>query len=621
MIDLPRLILLRPNLRPRARIPEEPAVTTPLTDARPRAAVVAELYDRHAAGLFAYCHDQLGDTTSAGHALAAVFTRVPAVEPPRAALYALARREVYRRDVAYAFPSVDPVADPPTALIERVLREVRPHQREVLLLSAVCGLDTAELSWVLDVAADTAESLVLSARTRFAQSLSHSVNSALTIHGLPPAVAEVYEALTVARPEDALSRLPWHPPPASLRTRILRGLPTAPTAETTTGHPPTATPPLAAPTPTETHPADPTTSATYGADPLTSAADSHRWPTTSQWPLPLATPDPLTTVGVFPTKKLPISPPRTGHPDPAEPPAGGPTVSATSDVADVSGTSEHLPELTPPVPGRRSRHEATTEPLPKVRDTAPRPTTPPTRQRRRLLALGKPLPKPMTAVPATSPALAADTAPGTTTEPTPDPTLSAAPVLDTVADPTADTAPPLSDTTTQPRRRRKTPPPDRKVAPFSATPTPDTATAATSTPVLDTPLPDPETERPTVATAAVPTKDPVTDPPVQDSEPSLPAAETSSATDLTAAPATASDPAEDIAPDAETTAPVRTPRPARSSRGTMGPRPRQPRQHKRQKPIKIGEHHYDWLWELAGFILCVAIALTVFFAVPTIVTP
>ncbi len=46
-----------------------------------------------------------------------------------------------------------------------------------------------------------------------------------------------------------------------------------------------------------------------------------------------------------------------------------------------------------------------------------------------------------------------------------------------------------------------------------------------------------------------------------------------------------------------------------------------PRRHERPKPIKLGEHHYDWLWELAGFILCVAIAMIVFFSVPTIVTP
>ncbi|MEO3808455.1 hypothetical protein ABGB17_05575, partial [Sphaerisporangium sp. B11E5] len=224
-------------------------MTTPLTDPRPRGAVVAELYDRHAAGLFAYCHDQLGDTASAANAVAAVFTRVPAVEPPRAALYALARREIYRRDVAYAFPSVDPVADPPTATIERVLRELRPHQREVLLLATVCGLDTAELSWVLDVAADTAEALVLSARTRFTQSLAHSVNSARLTPGLPPAVAEVYEALTLARPEDALARLPWRPPPSALRARVLNGIPAD-----------------AGPTRPE---------------------DRHRWPTTPKWPLPL----------------------------------------------------------------------------------------------------------------------------------------------------------------------------------------------------------------------------------------------------------------------------------------------------------------------------------------------
>ncbi|WP_036331245.1 hypothetical protein, partial [Microbispora sp. ATCC PTA-5024] len=33
-----------------------------------------------------------------------------------------------------------------------------------------------------------------------------------------------------------------------------------------------------------------------------------------------------------------------------------------------------------------------------------------------------------------------------------------------------------------------------------------------------------------------------------------------------------------------------------------------------------GDKHYDWLWELVGFLICLAIALIVFFAVPTIVS-
>ncbi|MFC6081531.1 RNA polymerase sigma factor [Sphaerisporangium aureirubrum] len=556
-------------------------MTTPLIDPRPRGAVVAELYDRHAAGLFAYCHDQLGDTASAANALVAVLTRVPAVEPPRAALYALARREIYRRDVAYAFPFVDPVADPPTATIERVLREVRPHQREVLLLSAVCGLDTAELSWVLDVAADTAEDLVLSARHRFAQSLAHSVNSALAAGGLPPAVAEVYEALTVARPEDALARLPWHPPPAALRLRVLSGLPD---------------------------------------EPVQPAAGRHRWPTTPRWPLPLAEPDPRTAAAVFPPKKLPpVTPP--AQPEPA--------------------VAEQAAELAPPVPGRRSRHEATTEPLPKVRDTLP---AAPARQRRRLHALGKPLPRP----------IGAPRDPETATEAGAPPL--AAPVLDVTTAP--DTAPsdPSSPVTDTPRRR-KTPPPDRKVAPFPSPARPEPtrddaavtdpatkpervtepATDRVTEPVSDG-VADPVTGRvaePVAARAAEPVTAPPADllsdpePPVADPQPPVADAGAPPVTGQptgTAVPDTAPEGSETV-PEADSGAVLaaltRTaePRAAKSSRGTMGPRPRQPRQHKRPKPIKVGEHHYDWLWELVGFILCVAIALGVFFAVPTIVTP
>jgi hypothetical protein len=68
-------------------------VSSSLTGQRSRSELIAELYERHAAGLFAYCHDQLGESTSAGDAVVAVFTGVPTVEPPpRAALYALAHR-------------------------------------------------------------------------------------------------------------------------------------------------------------------------------------------------------------------------------------------------------------------------------------------------------------------------------------------------------------------------------------------------------------------------------------------------------------------------------------------------------------------------------------------------
>ncbi|MFD0658392.1 RNA polymerase sigma factor [Thermocatellispora tengchongensis] len=196
-------------------------MTQPSTDQRSRGELIAELYDRHAAGLFAYCLDQLGDADSAADALVSVFAGVTTVQPPRAALYALARREIYRRDIVYAPPSVDPVADPASALIERVLRELRPHQREVLLLSAVCGLEVEELAWVLDVACDTAADLTGSAEHRFLQALKHTLAS---VGRVPGHLAEIYGALTVAPIRDVLARLPWRPPPPALRAMVHAGL-------------------------------------------------------------------------------------------------------------------------------------------------------------------------------------------------------------------------------------------------------------------------------------------------------------------------------------------------------------------------------------------------------------
>lgn len=153
-------------------------MTQPLTDRRSRGELIAELYDRHAAGLFVYCLDQLGDADAAADALAAVLAAVPAVEPPRAALYTLARREIFRRDVVQAPPRVDASTDPVGALIERVLREMRPHQREVLLLAMVCGLSVEELARVLDVATDTALDMTLSADNRFTQAFRLALKSA-----------------------------------------------------------------------------------------------------------------------------------------------------------------------------------------------------------------------------------------------------------------------------------------------------------------------------------------------------------------------------------------------------------------------------------------------------------
>ncbi|MFI7031430.1 hypothetical protein ACIBK1_22185 [Microbispora rosea] len=245
-------------------------MTAPLTGLRSRSELIAELYERHAAGLFAYCHDQLGETASAADAVVAVFTTAPAAEPPsRGALYALARREIYRRDVSYALPAVDSVADPATSLIERVFRDIRPHQREVLLLSEVCGLPAPELSLVLDVAADTAEELIAGATRRFAQTLETAVTAARSAPFVPASVAEVYDAICVSPLGDVLARLPWRRPAATVRDRVLAALPY-----------------------------DEPGSATAGGEQSSGLITKRLWPTTPTWPLPLSDPDQVTNTCV-----------------------------------------------------------------------------------------------------------------------------------------------------------------------------------------------------------------------------------------------------------------------------------------------------------------------------------
>ncbi|MEU4229668.1 hypothetical protein AB0F17_35680 [Nonomuraea sp. NPDC026600] len=262
-------------------------MTHSLTDHPSRAELIAELYDRYAAGLFAYCADQLGDHGSAADALVSVLSGVPATPPPRAALFAFARREILRRDVVYAPSVVDPLIDPASALVERALRELRPHQREVLVLGEVCGLDLAELAWVLDVAPDTAEELATSAAHRFRQAL----DTALAYVGprVSKPVADVYGALGVAPLRDVLGRLPWPPPPDYLHKRFApRVMPGR-------------------------------TAAPMFVKPL--------WPGPPTWPLPLGEADPATSTGIFPTELL-----------------------------------------TPPSPSRVPEHEAPTMPMPKLRD-------------------------------------------------------------------------------------------------------------------------------------------------------------------------------------------------------------------------------------------------------------
>ncbi|MEU8145861.1 hypothetical protein [Nonomuraea sp. NPDC048901] len=306
-------------------------MTDLLTDHPSRAELIAELYDRYAAGLFAYCADQLGDHGSAADALVSVLgsaadawasargsgattsasargsgattsasargsalaasasVRVggQAAPPARAALFAFARREIQRRDVVYAPPVVDPLIDPASALVERVLRELRPHQREVLVLCEVCGLDRAELAWVLDVAPDTADELATSATHRYRQALDTTLACTETRVSKP--VADVYGALGVAPLRDVLGRLPWPPPPASLHSHFAPQIPPGRTA------------------------------APMFVKPL--------WPGPPTWPQPLAVADAATSTGIFPTELL-----------------------------------------TPPSPSRVPEHEAPTAPMPKLRD-------------------------------------------------------------------------------------------------------------------------------------------------------------------------------------------------------------------------------------------------------------
>ncbi|MFI6449974.1 hypothetical protein ACIBF6_00320 [Streptosporangium amethystogenes] len=190
-------------------------MTQPLLGQRSRGELIAELYDRHAAGLYAYSHDQLGSADSAFDVLVTVLSSVTDTHPPRAALYALARREIFLRDIVYSPPVTG--LDPVPALVERVLSELRTHQREVLYLSGVCEMNAAELSWVLDVAVDTADELTVSACRRFAQSLGAALASAR----IPAHLTEVFGALAVAPVRDVLVLAPWAPPPSGLRAAVL----------------------------------------------------------------------------------------------------------------------------------------------------------------------------------------------------------------------------------------------------------------------------------------------------------------------------------------------------------------------------------------------------------------
>ncbi|WP_440069273.1 hypothetical protein [Streptosporangium sp. OZ121] len=281
-------------------------MTQPLLGQRSRVELIAGLYDRHAAGLFAYSHDQLGNADSASDVLVAVLSGVSDAEPPRAALYALARREIFLRDIVYSPPAIG--LDPAAALVERVLGDLRTHQREVLYLSGVCEMDASELSWVLDVAVDTADELTVSACRRFAQSLGYALASVK----VPENMTEVFGALAVAPVRDVLNLAPWATPPAGLRAAVLGP------------HAPPAVP-----------------VARRSMSPLV----RQLWPTTPAWPLPLA---------------------ETGVP--TGPPIGA-SAFPVPDLPDHMAEDRFPDPFAPRDPDAVSTHEATTEPMPRLGDS------------------------------------------------------------------------------------------------------------------------------------------------------------------------------------------------------------------------------------------------------------
>ncbi len=463
-----------------------PLTGQPLTGRRSRGELIAELYERHAAGLFAYCHDQLGETTSAADAVVAVFAALPFAEPPRAVLYALARREIYRRDVSYAMPAVDSAADPATALIERVFRDIRPHQREVLLLSAVCGLTTPELALVLDVAQDTAEDLTAGARHRFTQTMATAVSAARSAPYLTSEVAEVYDAIGVAPIEDVLARLPWRRPAGAVRGRVLSSLPRQ----------------------------DPEAAAAAPPLPI-----KRLWPTAPSWPLPLSAPDQVSNTCVFPAGAVPADAAQDGTAQAETFPAGS---------------------LDPTRPRRRAKHEATTEPMPRLRGSLLAALAEGRMRRRRAAAATPP------AADATTDAVQA--------APSEPPVLAAPAVSDPATEP-FDAFRPLDQESAQ--KRQETGDGQR------------TAAKAVSAPVEN--KSSVETKGAVEATASMESK-------------------------ATAKTGTS----------AKTEASVKS--------GEGGARAR-------SKRVRNRERHYDWAWELVGFLICLAITLLVFFALPNMVTP
>ncbi|WP_031160563.1 hypothetical protein [Streptosporangium roseum] len=607
-------------------------MTQPLLGQRSRGELIAELYDRHAAGLFAYCHDQLGDPGSAAAALVAVLTAVPDIEPPRAALYAFARREIHLRDVVHAPPAAD--ADPVSSFVERVLRDLRPHQREVLYLSGVCEMDTSELSWVLDVAADTADELTVSACRRFAQSLSLALPSAR----VPDHLAEVFGALSVAPIRDVLVRAPWATPPATLRTLAL-------------GSP--STPAVAPPPPV------------LQVKPL--------WPTAPSWPPPPAGAGARTGPDAF-------SPPDR-FPDPFSDPFPDPFSAPEPGVVSAhEAATEPMPKLRDAIltalddaapRARRARLQR-----PRPRGAAPLPAKAPQ----------PPAPQPPTTQSPSESPLAAAPSPRPAAPPLPAPLPA-----DVLDDPPAPTAglPPLEDLfrPLAPETRAALAYTDKLVAaapreepipaafatwpmPVAPPELPDAApvpaapggAAQAQPPLPGWPLRPDELDGPAQQdrTASVerpdtgwmpPAERPATDRTTSPERPGtgwMPPAE-QPGTDRTASverPGTGRGPytrrprhaapsgvarpdapapaPEAITPDTADTARITGAAEAEAGTAQISRPTRAGRRARRRHRAAGGGHrhrHYDWIWELVGFLICVAIAMIVFFAVPTIVTP
>jgi DNA-directed RNA polymerase specialized sigma24 family protein len=526
-------------------------VTHSLTEQRSRPELVADLYDRHAAGLFAYCADQLGDLGSAGDVLVAVLGGVPVAAgqpaPQRAALYAFARREILRRDVVYSPPVVDPIVDPASALVERALSELRLQQREVLLLTQVCGLNRDELAWVLDVAPDTAEELAVNAAGRFKQSLAQAL--AIAEKRVPKPIADIYAALAVAPLRDVLGRLPWPSPPGTLRIHFAGSL-------------------SATPAPLFVKP---------------------RWPVPPNWPLPLDEADPASTTRLFPAELL-----------------------------------------TPPSPTRTPEHDATTAPMPKLRrpsaeGPAPFPSPVPFGETQTPFAAFEPRRKTPGGPPPKAPdersLIMRTPMPADVLDDRPPPRPQAAPATGDVILPM--NVPPATGDFILPS----------DVGPLFTPRSP----AKDREPVYRMPSAEPAAARPVAAPKARRSEP---DTLRSESETRRPESETRrSGPEARRPKAVASEPdttksefwqqREARKPaGSQKTAPGKKPggRPGLDSYDTRKPVVRKARPLQgppKRRPSKKSQRprHLDWAWELIGFVICVVIAMIVFFSVPMILKP